>query len=554
MKKRGNLLAKEGDLLREVIHKISQCIVQARVHHPEGKYADVQAKTHWFELEMCVIPQVKMMVDEAICWEHGVPVDQVTVKIDIHLTAEKLKDHILLERWNITFRPSNNPNPRSDKRFLHNLYKQFCVLVRTLQCRLLLLPAQELVHAFNSDFGKNAESPFAIYYTIYDNNSQNDPHFDSTPSNHSFRNLETSVGEILVAVFYRKDAFFEFARTRPVNIHPHVIQNYIPESSPRDTGAKRSFSLPMKNNEPSSQFRLDPSKPVQKTPPRDQRMDSSPLFLPSKTSFMNFMQSSIDKISPILTGRSLRDSPEHAWLKDGKKNYSDPTAGESPIYKMTRERKGSLPLEPSRRLPEHKKPRKSSPILTLPLSAPLTYNSPSFTDHTGEVKRLPSLSLDSLKQTPPFQGLSGEIQVRGSATSSLTTSRSRDSKQEFENLLRRVRQTVDQFGPIESLGKKETPRSPDYEFFSMADDPNDSNEGLFQMSPPTDAASLMGSFVRECNAPVRLDLFGQKPPTFEELRRELSDLQGKQRKNQEMVDLYGRSTKYGRSLNKFVSS
>ena len=74
------------------------------------------------------------------------------------------------------------------------------------------------------------------------------------------------------------------------------------------------------------------------------------------------------------------------------------------------------------------------------------------------------------------------------------------------------------------------------------------------MSPPTDAASLMGSFVRECNAPARLDLFGQKPPTFEELRRELSDLQGKQRKNQEMVDLYGRSTKYGRSLNKFANS
>jgi len=266
MKKRENFLAKEGDLLREFIHKISQCIVQARVHHPEGIYADAQTKTHWFEMDMCEIPQVKMMVDEAICWEHGVPVDQVTVKIDIHLTAERLKDHVLLERWNITFRPSNNPNHRSDKRFLHALYKQFCVLVRTLQCRLLLLPAQELVHAFNSDFGKNAESPFAIYYTIYDHNNQNDPHFDSTPSNYSFRNLKTSVGDILVAVFYRKDAFFEFARTRPVNIHPHVIQNYIPDANPSEPRTKRSYSLPVQKADPGQAIKI-----VQKTPPQDQQ-------------------------------------------------------------------------------------------------------------------------------------------------------------------------------------------------------------------------------------------------------------------------------------------
>lgn len=553
---------KEARMLHEAIHKLAQSIVQGRVHHPEGNIAEIQPNT-WFNVEMQEIYQVKSTVQDTINW-YGIPMDPIDVKVDIHLTAARLHDHILLERWNIKFQPSLSETEKSEKTDIGLLYSKFSVLARCLQCRLLLLPAQELVSAYNSEC-ENSESPFALYYTIY-GESKDAALFDSKASNYIFRPIQTSVGTLVVSVFYRSNANFEFARTRPVNINPHLITNYIPDVG-NNRNKFRTKSLPIRNNTKKN-VRRSSTEYIQinhRTPPG--RGGSSSL-IPKKNLSDPRAESPIAQLAFGDYNKKIGDynkkmNSTSSSRKSGSSRAWDPASG--PIVKRS--------------------PNKSAMTILHPSKFPIGL-SPSFTA-TDSPSTIPSFSLDNslnAKRTPPLQGLSlafvEPINFLNSSSSSkyqinlnenvppLNFSFNHNSKSnsihtapneiqqlsrsfrivppkpksssqiDFENLVKRIRKTQTASGPLDTMSMgSETPQSPDVDFFS--DDIDDTNDSFFELPHGTtsnaDAESELGSFVRDINSPLRLEMFNRQPVGFSELEQDLHRLQEKQIKLMDIV-------------------
>lgn len=200
--------------IREYIYKICQIIIQSRRVAPKhsieltSSWNDLKGDySKWFSIEMIDNIQVHTYIEDNCIANWDPIISDFSLTIDISLSAESLKNHVLLERWKINFRKNRNRNTSNNNPSM--IYKRMSIQIRSLFCYLRLLPTHQIVKLWDTmnhnDINHNIEA-FALYPTYYNDNTKHDISVssfeDGQIENYCFKSIPTILGSIRTTVFY----------------------------------------------------------------------------------------------------------------------------------------------------------------------------------------------------------------------------------------------------------------------------------------------------------------------------------------------------------------
>ena len=177
-------------IVHNCIHKIVQIIIQGRV-----RTKNKETKTNnWFAMQTLDLVSLRTSLDrEMQIHENAIP---AKMELFIYVNGPALSEPILLEQWVIIFQPSyalSRP-PNQQLQLKRQMWKDMTVLMRSLYCKVRLLPATRLFHLAQEEVYKDV---FNLTHELFvGQRTSAHPLWPATPQSFSFSTIETGIGAL----------------------------------------------------------------------------------------------------------------------------------------------------------------------------------------------------------------------------------------------------------------------------------------------------------------------------------------------------------------------